>query len=497
VSRGGETLDSARFERLPVLLAMLAAAGALALFLVTSLLRLGYPFELEWMEGTVLAHVQRVVEGQPLYVAPTLAFVPLDYTPLYYYVSAGASLLFGQSFTALRLVSSVATWLSIAAVHRLVRFETGRRSAGWVSAGCFAALYWRSGTWFDVARPDMLALALGLIGAYAIRRHPTSAAGPAVAGALLALSILAKQSMAVAIAPLVLWICVTAPRRGAFLAACMLVTLGAVTAWFAAQSDGWFRYYVVDVALAHHASPEFTWRFPAKDIGLRLFPMVAVLVWAVANPDTRPPSGMLGFHAALLLGFIGSSWHMRMHIGSFTNVSIPAFAALSAAVGVAWGHLRAVSTRKRSSAIVAIILALQIAILCRNPVPYLPTKDDRAAGERLVSRLRSLPGRLYVSSHSYLARRAGRAGNADVVPLMDVLEGHQGAVERRLLAMLRDTLASHSFDAAVLDDRDWLGDEFRRAGYETRFLLEMNDAFWPVTGRRTRPEQILVPRRTP
>src|SRR5207245_9768312 len=44
------------------------------LYAATALARLSYPFELEWMEGGVLAGVQRLLHGQPLYAAPSLDY---------------------------------------------------------------------------------------------------------------------------------------------------------------------------------------------------------------------------------------------------------------------------------------------------------------------------------------------------------------------------------------------------------------------------------------
>ena len=46
-----------------------------------------FPFELESVEGHCLQQVGRVLDGQPLYVAPSLDFVPLIYMPLYFYLA--------------------------------------------------------------------------------------------------------------------------------------------------------------------------------------------------------------------------------------------------------------------------------------------------------------------------------------------------------------------------------------------------------------------------
>ena len=61
----------------------LLVLGFLTLLLVVGLSRIGYPYELEWMEGGSLQNVQRVVGGESIYVEPSIDFVPFLYTPLY------------------------------------------------------------------------------------------------------------------------------------------------------------------------------------------------------------------------------------------------------------------------------------------------------------------------------------------------------------------------------------------------------------------------------
>ena len=45
--------------------------------------RIDYPYDLEWMEGGMLAHGARVAAGEPLYVLPSADFIPFIYPPLY------------------------------------------------------------------------------------------------------------------------------------------------------------------------------------------------------------------------------------------------------------------------------------------------------------------------------------------------------------------------------------------------------------------------------
>src|SRR6266550_3782673 len=42
-------------------------------YVAVAIARLTYPFDLDWMEGGSVDHVRRILTGQPIYVAPTLA----------------------------------------------------------------------------------------------------------------------------------------------------------------------------------------------------------------------------------------------------------------------------------------------------------------------------------------------------------------------------------------------------------------------------------------
>ena len=90
----------------------------IVIYLHVALCQLGYPFELEWMEGGAVEMVGRVLHGQALYVAPSLHYVPYTYPPLYFWMSALVAKMTGLSFLPLRLVSLVS------------------------SVGCFGLLFW-------------------------------------------------------------------------------------------------------------------------------------------------------------------------------------------------------------------------------------------------------------------------------------------------------------------------------------------------------------------
>src|SRR5262249_52665499 len=86
-----------RFDSALQWLIVVVAGYYLLAYLVVAVMRMGYPFELEWLEGITLEHVRRILAGQPIYVAPSLSFVPLNYTPLFFQVSAGVAAVLGPS----------------------------------------------------------------------------------------------------------------------------------------------------------------------------------------------------------------------------------------------------------------------------------------------------------------------------------------------------------------------------------------------------------------
>ncbi len=64
------------------------AAWFVLAYVTVAILRLRYPFELEWMEGGMVDRVHRIMTGRPLYIGPSLRFVPFVYPPFYFYLGA-------------------------------------------------------------------------------------------------------------------------------------------------------------------------------------------------------------------------------------------------------------------------------------------------------------------------------------------------------------------------------------------------------------------------
>ncbi|HVP15657.1 MAG TPA: glycosyltransferase family 39 protein [Terriglobales bacterium] len=487
-------------EAFPLRTLLIALAlVSIATYAAVALARMRYPFELEWMEGAMLDHVRRILHGLPLYAPPSVDFVALDYTPLFYLISALAARLLGESFLPLRLVSFLASLGSLALIGWMVSRETRSATAGLLAAGLFAAGYRACGAWFDVARPDSLCLFLVLAGMAALRFGSGSAGGPLAAGALLGLACLTKQSALFVAVPLLLHTLFARPRRFGMLAVAFLATVGAVSFALERSSGGWYHFYVWNVALDHVRAWKEIVHAALRDPleRMALASVLGAFVLLVPRPALAP--GARGFHGAAAAGLIGGSWLLTTYSGSYDNVFMPAFAGFAILFGLAWHSIAGCcaesppALRVALARVLTLACAAQFALLAYVPWHQIPLAADRAAGERLLERIRRLPGRVLVPSHCDLAVQAGKPGHFHTMALLDVTTSRrpEGSALRKAL---RDSLRAGHWRYVVLDDRDLLANEVRPY-YESRWaVFTGHERPWTLTGFDIRPDSLAVHR---
>ncbi|MEQ1572124.1 MAG: hypothetical protein ABMA64_41230, partial [Myxococcota bacterium] len=82
--------------------------------------RWSYPFDLEWMEGGMLAHAWRVSHGLALYPSPGPEWIPFVYPPGYPALLAALSVVAPLDYPLGRAVSIAATLTAAAGVGVLV-----------------------------------------------------------------------------------------------------------------------------------------------------------------------------------------------------------------------------------------------------------------------------------------------------------------------------------------------------------------------------------------
>jgi hypothetical protein len=472
-------------------------AGALwylGAYLVVALARLGYPYDLEWMEGGSLEHVARILRGEAIYVPPSLEFTPYIYAPLYYYVAAVFAKLFGLRLLSLRLVSFAASLGVFVLIGLLVHQRTRSRLGALVAAGLFAALFQRSGAFFDLARVDSLALFLTLLPVWLLLR---SERHDVAAGALLAAAFFTKQSMLLIAVPAVLaraW-SLRGPRRLRCLAA-FVALAGGGTALLHLCTHGWSTTYMFTLP-ASHSWVAGSWLGYWRD-DLFLTVPVAMLALAFALAAALRGGAVPAVELAVVLGCLVESWSSRMHSGAFSNVLMPVYACLAWQTGTVLGALDASSPVHSRRPIVRALAPwaclLQLALLWFSPWKQVPTAADRAAGDALVARLAAVPGPVLVPFHPHLARLAGKATGAQEMALHDVLRGGDRPVADALAAEIRRRLRAREF-AAVIVDQEWWPAELSASYRPSQALFpRASPVFWPRTGWPTRPRDWYEPR---
>jgi hypothetical protein len=474
------------------------------LFLVVAVRRIRYPFALEWIEGGLLDEVRWLLAGHNLYVRPSVDFVPFIYNPLYFWVCAGASKVFGVSLFTLRLVSLASSVGTLALLYKLVLEETESQVAGVVGAGLYAATFKQTQQFMDVARVDALFVLLVVASLWALRTRRT-APGQAAAAALLVLCFLAKQSGMFVAAPLagfVLWERATAPGggrlRGVPFAAAVLGGIGA-SAWLLdATSDGWYRYFAFELPRSHRLVSSLWTDFWTVDLmgPLGCACLGALFVLFGPGAMARRERALWG---AALAGVLLCSWSSRLHDGGWSNVLMPAYAVLSALFAIAFheglGLARRATpdVRARLEVFLPLAATVQLAMMAYDPSHLVPTRRDEAAGWRVVSALRGASGDTFTPTDSYLASLAGKRPHLHQMAVDDILRAPESEVGTRLVADLRGAFARKRW-AMVITDNDFFATEVLANYQRGADSIGEADVFYPVTGVHYRPGWIYTPR---
>jgi hypothetical protein len=255
----------------------------IAALAVVFALRVGFPLELEWMEGGVLHQARRFMHGEPIYPAPSEAFVPFLYTPLYAITLGALGHVFGLDF-ALGRVVSILCWVAIGlALRRAVAREGKSPVHALVTVGLWCSGYVFAFRWIDLARPDTMFLALALWALVLLREAWGDWRKAAAAGVLMALAFWTKQTAAVLIVASGLAGLIAAPRQLWIYVVVIAAIDGGGMLVFDASTDGRLWNYVFELHQAHAFNDE---RFTRKTWGMFLHaaPWLTVLVvWLAAR----------------------------------------------------------------------------------------------------------------------------------------------------------------------------------------------------------------------
>lgn len=500
-------LPSVQWAPLPLVPALrwavaVAAGLSAASFLAISPLRLSYPFELEWMEGMMLDHARWVLNGHPLYLPPSLRFVPSIYQPAYVYASAWLMGLLGEGFAAPRAISLAASLGTTLLVVLLVYCETRSRYWAFLAGSLYLAGFRLSGAWYDLARVDALFVFFLVLAVFLARMVP-GMGGALAASAALALGFFTKQQAIVPVAALALYYLLRDRRQFAGFVLLWAGLVGGGTLLLNWWSDGWYGFYAYGLAGLRSLNRRMALDFWRVDVARNLSVAAILGLYYLAAGRARaaaPGPGRL--YACATLGLVGAGWLARV-TQSWDNALMPVAAGAALLLGLG-GH--AVETRLQEGrrplvptlALLAAV-GLQFMALSYDPTREVPGPADYEAGQRFAGLLRAMPGDVWVAWHSAQPALAGKTTFAHNIPLGELLASglsHRGAQPAALLwEELRTALRERRFAAIILDaDGVPYFDADLRAHYRRdRPVFETEAGLWPLTGFRSRPAWIFVP----
>lgn len=263
------------------------ATGALAIvwILVIALafmLRVGFPLELEWMEGGALQQAFRMQRGEPVYGPPSADFVPFLYTPLYPALLALLGSLLPLGYVLARAVSIAGVIAIGCGLWRLCAFEGKPRSHRLIAVALFLSGYVFGFRWLDIGRGDALFLALVLWGLVLLRESEDSLRKALLAGVLVSLAFWTKQTAAVFVLASGVAGLLVAPRKVWAYAGTIALLCGGGVLLGQWLTDGWLWTWIYETHQAHEFNAE---RFRKKTWGMFVHatPCLALLTLILAG----------------------------------------------------------------------------------------------------------------------------------------------------------------------------------------------------------------------
>jgi hypothetical protein len=490
--------------RLRALVVVLAIAWA-AILLAVFACRIGFPLELEWMEGGSLHTALRLQQGRPIYPEPSAEFVPFLYTPLYPAVLAALGSVLPLGYVLGRAVSVLAVGAIAAGLWRLVRAEGKPQAHAAAAVGMFLSGYVFTFRWYDIARADSLFLALLLWGLILLRGCAGRPGRAVAAGALVAAGFWTKQTAAVFVLASGLGGLIVAPRLVWLYAATVAAIDGGGVLLGQRLTEGRLWTYIYELHQSHAFNAVRFWR---KTWGMfaHAAPMLVALVgWLgvlrlIDRSGRSEPGPKDTWRGPLYWGVMAAAGLLVSALGYSTQWAEPNAFMPGVCLTAAWLAVMLPTGRGEAPALALVAGQLVFALVIEPR--YQPIQDRGLAGLR-DSYTWQEPGRTIPPAHLRAQAASLRAELEQTEgpilalhrPWWSVLaggEGHVGAMgihdvpaepRREIEAALAAAVAEGQFSRVWIDGEvpRWLRAPLRRR-YATGRRLEGEARVLPMSG---------------
>ena len=492
--------------RFPQTGVVLVALIFIAMFFITALPRFLYPYDLDFIEDSMLMESLRIAQGQPVYVPPNADFNPHVYMPLFLWLGG---MLFKIGYTSLPLLRSISLGATLATtilIYWIAKNESGLHWIAITCAGLFLAGYRINGFWYEVARVDALFVAFTL-GGLALAIYAGDSNWKIILSAImLSLAAFTKQTGFVVAIGLATYMFIRIGRRAWFFAiifSSLTVIPLLVLNW---NTNGWFFYHVFRIGSADPIEMSRLVNFITKEVfgvmaGLSLSATIVGILGArqAGLNILRVQPWLIGIGLAIAISGIG-----RIRVGGNLNNRIPAYALLCLAPAL----LMQVSTYPFSSIegtgkgnairyrdwLISSLILIQF-ILCRYyPPRYIPTTGMRQSGDHLIQRINSFHDRVLVMMHPYYTVLAGKDPSTQIATLWYVRERGSLPLPDDFVNRIR----SHYYSVIISDESTFETQadlhELILTYYDQSELLDSSQAPPTITGVVIKPKVIYLPK---
>ncbi len=470
-------------------LALLASALFAAMYLFTALPRVFYPYDLDFIEDSMLMQSLRFAQGRPVYIAPTADFVPHVYMPLYSWLGGLALRLAAPGFAPLRLLSLAATLGTAALLYYIAHRESGQHWLAFACAALYLGGYRISGFWYELARVDSLAVFLSLCGLALAIYHNGSTTRLLLAAATLALAFFAKQTALAYGFGLMPYLWLSHGKRAVLFAVVWVALIIAPLAWLNANTGGWFIYHTFRTAGGDEVQFSRAVHFATVELFGWMIPLSLIIAGTAAQAVRRngwrgvaqDHPWLAGAATAALISGVG-----RASVGGNVNNLMPVFAVLCLAPALLWREANA-ARFTLPPWLIPLAIVGQLALGVYNPVRYIPTAQMRASGQQLIQRLAATDGNVLVMMHPYYAWLAGKTPSAQISNVWYIAHWQRQPLPADLVARIQTHYYSAIISDETLFETDPLIHDLIAANYPRAESLPASESPPTLTGVVVRP----------
>jgi len=496
-SGDGKRTENPGRRRRPVIEIVVIAFCVIAilsfLYVVTG--RLLFQYDLEWTEGAILVSALRLVDGLSLYTPPGMDYVPFPYPPGYFSMVAFWNAILGPGFHIGRSVSIFYFFLSIAMMLICLRRKSG--VARLTAAGLFTASFAATGGVFDLALPDTAALGLFTVGYFlsggGLRPSPLRAAFAALFFIMAGFTL--QPYLFYGACLLVLMVSAHRPSGIAGLLVFAAFMLG-FTAW-AFTLEGWPLVYVTTVPVKAFLFGETRFLDAVRTLCQVFVPLIFITVLLKAHRWTDkslPPAGRFGPAVFMLIVALGSILYFNS-----SGIGARAFIPLSWLLCMYAGQGMDLASKPDGFSsggrplryAVALAVLFSFGTMLYNPVRHVPAPMDTWVGATMLSKLKGFEGRILIPEHPYSLYLAGMETNYHTFAL-DMYRTAGMPMPQGFF----DPIKSQDY-AFVITDGRFVDPEISKYYEVTQNIDIPGDALMEKTGRKSRPDYIMVPRELP